>query len=104
MIRPVVVASLPINGEAQVTLGPPKGVALSCGGANGKPGQQNQTTLPGRRQVVDDGRVGRCGTVNKETCMDRAALGRHAGVRASIVASKPGNAGGAKGRRKMEAL
>ena len=34
--------------------------------------------------------------------MDRAALSRHAGVRASIVALKPGNAGGAKGRRKVE--
>ena len=27
---------------------------------------------------------------------------RRAGVRASVVARKPGNAGGAKGRRKME--
>jgi len=34
--------------------------------------------------------------------VDRAATSRHAGVRASIVATKPGNAGGAKGRRKME--
>ena len=27
---------------------------------------------------------------------------RHSGVRASIVAKKPGNSGGAKGRRKMD--
>jgi hypothetical protein len=34
--------------------------------------------------------------------VDRVVTNRRAGVRASIVASKPGNAGGAKGRRKME--
>ena len=40
--------------------------------------------------------------VNGETCARSASLRRGAGVRALIVALKPGNAGGAKGCRKVE--
>ena len=40
--------------------------------------------------------------VNGETCARSASLRRGAGVRAPIVALKPGNAGGAKGCRKVE--
>ena len=39
---------------------------------------------------------------NGETCARSASLRRGAGVRALIVALKPGNAGGAKGCRKVE--
>ena len=38
-----------------------------------------------------------------EAADTNSRTGRWAGVRASIVASKPGNAGGAKGRREMKA-
>ncbi len=47
----------------------------------------------------------------EETCLDQPGTGRvfrpgsrRAGVRASLVASQPGNAGGAKGRRKVDGV
>jgi hypothetical protein len=59
--------------------------------------------------------IGRFNTISKETPTDRTVFmcripageptgkkSRRWGVRASIVATKPGNAGGAKGRRKMD--
>src|SRR6266699_3631003 len=71
--------------------------------ACGKPGAQNQTRTPGRPWVVEGGMVGRFAHASRETCwFFKRCMHRPAGVRAPIVAWKPGNAGGAKGCRKME--
>jgi hypothetical protein len=83
---------------------------LEATGARGKPRSRKQTELRGRQGVVGDGTVGRY----RDMKQGYLPLARRAywhkppklaavGVRAFIVASKPGNAGGAKGRRKMEA-
>ena len=52
--------------------------------------------------------VGRSNAISRETCVDaggcscsKSQRARHAGVRALIVALKPGNAGGAKECRKV---
>ena len=56
----------------------------------------------GSGEVVGDGRLRRPDTLSGETCARPASFRRGAGVRALIVALKPGNAGGAKGGRKVE--
>jgi len=56
-IRPAVVASLLGNGEAQLTLGPVDRMAVKTW--SGKPGIEKPRDVPGQRQVVGDGMVGR---------------------------------------------
>ena len=56
----------------------------------------------GSGEVVGDGRLRRPDTLSGETCARPASSRWGAGVRALIVASKPGNAGGAKGGREVE--
>ena len=51
----------------------------------------------GSGQVVGDGRLRRPDTLSGETCAAPASSRPGTGVRALIVALKPGNAGGAKG-------
>ena len=64
--------------------------------------------------VVGDGMVGEVERVNRgdlsehrgvgpQLMATRVMIAPRSGVRASIVASKPGNSGGAKGRRKVDA-
>jgi hypothetical protein len=62
--------------------------------------------------VVEDGMVGRSNTLRRETWAeirtvfivpDKDTKSRRSGVRTPIVARKPGNAGGAKGCREMDA-
>jgi acetyltransferase-like isoleucine patch superfamily enzyme len=50
--------------------------------------------------VVGDGMVVKAGHMNQGDLQTGVTAG---GVRALIVAMKPGNAGGAKGRRKVDA-
>ncbi len=59
--------------------------------------------------MVGDRRVGSVDEISRETRQDQREFMIHggpksplAGVRAFIVAVKPGNAGGAKGRREVE--
>ena len=52
--------------------------------------------------MVGDRMAGRFNQRRKETCQDGDALFGLTGVRAFVVALKPGNAGGAKGCREME--
>jgi hypothetical protein len=79
---------------------------------SGKPGIEKPRNVPGRRQVAGDGMIGR---FDNKTQGDLG--GNKAGVHATraeepiaqesehpIVAKKPGNAGGAKGGRKVETL
>lgn len=54
-------------------------------------------------EVVGDGTAGSVGEVSRETRPEQTGMARRAGVRASVVAKKRGNARGAKGRREMEA-
>ena len=56
----------------------------------------------GSGQVVGDGRHRRPDTLSGETCAVPASSRPGTGVRVPIVALKPGNAGGAKGCRKVE--
>jgi hypothetical protein len=56
-IRQVVVASLLGNGEAQMTHGPSSRATIAIW--SGKPGTGNPRVVPGRRQVVGDGMIGR---------------------------------------------
>lgn len=51
--------------------------------------------------VVGDGMSGKGGAVNTGDLLGQEAARLPAGVRAAIVAMKPGNAGGAKGGRKV---
>ena len=116
-IRPVVVASLLAIGEAQDA----EGLARDADGlktvSRGKPRSKTKPKLWGRQRVVGDGMTGRFNMLSKETCtvfsgsscavtprlsVTRARRARRAGVRAFIVAMKPGNAGGAKGRREVD--
>jgi hypothetical protein len=64
------------------------------------------------KTVVEDGMDGRSNALKKETwaatggcswSLIRIGRARRPGVRGAIVAMKPGNAGGAKGSRKMDA-
>jgi len=87
-IRPGVLASLLPTGEAQT--GQRKPVAL-----RGSVSKQRRETHGGWR------RNGWKAKHMKQRDLPGARQ-RRAGVRASIVATKPGNAGGAKGRRKMD--
>src|SRR5580658_5678002 len=81
-------------------------------------GAAKDTGIPGHDKLsrLED-RCG-CGRTTPKSSRPRRSIGRHgrhenadatsrhgpwSGVRASIVALKPGNAGGAKGRRKMNA-
>ena len=82
-IRPVVVASLLGNGEAQLTHGPSARAAASR--RSGKPGTQNPRAVPGRRQVVGDGMIGRFGD---KTQGDLDA--NKAGVQAPSGSEEPG--------------
>jgi hypothetical protein len=58
--------------------------------------------MMGSGEVVGDGRLRRPDTLSGETCAAPASSRPGTGVRALIVALKPGNAGGAKGGRKVE--
>jgi hypothetical protein len=58
--------------------------------------------IVGGGEVVGDGRLRRPDTLSGETCAAPASSRPGTGVRALIVALKPGNAGGAKGGRKVE--
>ena len=101
-IRPYVATSLRMQGEVQ-----------SRRNDAGKPvtlGEQQRSEGRARR-VFGDGMHGRSRRVNGETCpiqegrslsLIRIRRTRRAGVRASIVAEKSGNADGAKGRRKVD--
>lgn len=53
-------------------------------------------------EVVGDGTMGSVGEVSRETRPEQIGMARRAGVRASVVAKKRGNARGAKGRREMD--
>ena len=70
--------------------------------------ERSQNAGPGLYGVVEDRGVGSVREVNRETRRDRTVFmakgpkSRPAGVRASITATKWGNAHGAKGRRKVE--
>jgi hypothetical protein len=55
-IRPAVVASLLVTGEASVTLGPKRAATEMW---SGMPGNEKPRNVPGRRQVVGDGMIGR---------------------------------------------
>jgi len=74
-IRPVVVASLLGNGEAQLTHGPSERAATSRW--SGKPGTQEPRTVSGRRQVVGDGMSGRFGDKTQGD-LDATKAGVHA--------------------------
>ena len=141
-IRPAVLASLRVKGEAQRTLLSQAGMSLSARAgrdAVSPVGNTPDRQSPGGQQVVGGGRDGRFVAVNKGDLPDSArglrgtngtrsghtqptrpavrvgAARRYeqadatpvrpvpAGVRAPIVAWKPGNAGGAKGCREVEA-
>jgi len=102
-IRPSVVASLPSSGEAQVTLLSRHSDEIGESRFRGKPCASNHTIAKGRQGVVGDGMVGRFSNVKQGDLGDfQASKAGRSGVRASIVAKKPGNSGGAKGRRKMD--
>lgn len=102
-IRPVVVASLLASGEAQWTLQSREGCGRAKARSRGTPAMRNQTKVAGRRQVVGDGMVGRFDRVTQGDLSGRRWLWPRAGVRGAIGARNPGNAGGAKGSRKVEA-
>lgn len=53
--------------------------------------------------VVGDGTAGSVGEVSRETHPEQTGAARRVGVRASIRATRRGNARGAKGRREMDA-
>lgn len=104
-IRPDCLASLPYNGEAQTDASRKsrtlrgsvtKRSRKQWGGwrLNGCDGQAHQSRRPVRIS-------GRCSyaELRKEQAVSRAS---RTGVRASIVAMKPGNAGGAKGCRETD--
>ena len=115
-IRLVVVASLLVYGEAQDAVVREDADGLKTV-PRGKPRSKTKPKLRGRQLVVGDGMTGRFNRLSKETCavfsgsscavtpngsVTRVRRARRAGVRASIVARKPGNAGGAKGRREVD--
>lgn len=54
-------------------------------------------------EVVGDGTAGSVGEISRETHPEQTGATRRRGVRASVGATKRGNARGAKGRREMEA-
>jgi hypothetical protein len=57
-IRPAVVASLLVKGEASVTLGPKRAATDMW---SGMPGIEKPRNVPGRRTVAGDGMIGRFG-------------------------------------------
>ena len=57
-IRPAVVASLLVKGEASVTLGPKRATTDMW---SGMPGIEKSRNVPGRRTVAGDGMIGRFG-------------------------------------------
>ena len=100
-IRPGRLVSLPFNGETRtVACCPRKLVALRGSVAKRRRERSGGWRRNGRKAKPMTQRdlrgSGRPTRTHAPPC-------RPAGVRASIVASKPGNAGGAKGRRKMDA-
>ena len=74
---------------------PPAFRSKRSGKRHEKPGMNDE--------VVGDGTVGSVGEVSRETRPEQIGMARRAGVRASVVARKRGNARGAKGRREMDA-
>jgi len=91
-IRPDRLASLRPKGEARTR---------AEREAHGAEGLGAKATM-GSGEVVGDGRHRRPDTLSGETCAEPASSRPVTGVRALIVAVKPGNAGGAKGCRKVE--
>jgi hypothetical protein len=91
-IRPCRLASLRAKGEART---------CEKREAYGAEGLGEKATM-GSGEVVGVGRHRRPATLSVETCVEHAGESRRIGVRALIVAMKPGNAGGAKGCRKVE--
>ena len=88
--RPDAVTSLLAKGEVQTV--------VNTEGQRAD-GQRAKATL-GLHVVVGDGMVVKAGHMNQGDLQTGVTAG---GVRALIVARKPGNAGGAKGRRKVDA-
>ena len=82
-IRPIVVASLLEEGEAQQTHGPSSRAATAMW--SGKPGIGNPRDVPGRRSVVGDGMIGR---FDDKTQGDLGAA--KAGVHAPSGTEEPG--------------
>jgi hypothetical protein len=103
-IRPVVVASLLAKGEAQMTHWSPMGTwpAQGVGSPVSWRSETGPDTPDDEGWLATEGPDG-VGHETRRPAWTGRLGSRHAGVRASIVAWKPGNAGGAKGRRKMEA-
>jgi hypothetical protein len=64
---------------------------------------QRREKLRTNDEVVGDGTAGSVGKVSRETRREQIGATRPTGVRAFVVATKRGNARGAKGRREMEA-
>ena len=69
--------------------------------AHGAEGLGDKAAMGTVRWLETEGFEGQA-TLSGETCARPASSRRGAGVRALIVAGKPGNAGGAKGCRKVE--
>ena len=106
-IRPVAVASLLVTGEAQMT--PSETLPSGCDAPNAvaavSPRERKPDLSQGRLQVVGDGMVGRFDDVKEGDLYgrkDRRSFVANTdtknrastGVRAPVVARKPGNAGG----------
>jgi hypothetical protein len=116
--RRCISASLPVYGEAQTIR-----TQLSKRASRARASERMSGLRPepealklcvkaafGMHSVVGDGMVVKVVRVNRgDACAHRRSLpgvlgvGRCRRVRASIVASNPGNSGGAKGRRKVNA-
>jgi RNA-directed DNA polymerase len=64
---------------------------------------QNTEAVPETGEVVGESMSGKGSAVNTGDLPGQEAVRRLAGVRATVVATNPGNAGGAKGGRKAEA-
>jgi hypothetical protein len=73
-IRPAVVASPLVNGEAQVTHGPLRAATTLW---SGKPDVRNPRNASGRRKVAGDGMIGRFGD-KTQGYLDAAKAGVHA--------------------------
>ena len=77
-IRPAVVASLLAKGEASRTLGPKRAITEMW---SGMPGNEKPRNVPGRRQVVGDGMIGRFDDMTHGD-LDDHQVGVHAPQRA----------------------
>jgi hypothetical protein len=98
-IRPYRLASLRSKGEAQTS--------VRAGEADGAEGLGDKAAIGAGRWLETEGSEGRLREAGRprpspgQALLASKPVGR-AGVTAPIVAMKPGNAGGAKGCRKME--